>query len=66
MQNLYLIKKTVYGNDLYYPNCILSKSFTRLLNTKTLHNNHIETLKNDLNYNVLFQGIDYLEKDIKQ
>ncbi len=62
---LYLIKKNVYGNDLIYPNCRLSKAITKLLNTKTLNNKHIDILKNDLNYQILFSGIDYLQKDIK-
>ena len=62
---LYLIKKTVYGNDLIYPNFRLRKAITKLLNTKTLNNKHIDILKNDLNYQILFSGIDYLQKDIK-
>jgi intergrase/recombinase len=35
MITLYFIKKTVYGNDLYYPDCEATKNLAKLAKRKS-------------------------------
>jgi hypothetical protein len=44
--------KNVYGNELVYPACEVSKSFTRLTGAKTLTHMHLHIIKNELGYSV--------------
>jgi hypothetical protein len=46
MKNTLLVKiEYKYGNRLVYPNCPLSLAFTELLQTKTLTDHAIQTIK---------------------
>lgn len=46
MENSIKIKiKNVYGNDLIYPDCAVSKAFTELTKTKTFSKEHLKTIK---------------------
>jgi len=46
MKNTLLVKiEYKYGNRLVYPNCPLSMAFTELLQTKTLTDHAIQTIK---------------------
>jgi len=66
MSTLYLKYKSNYGNEpVAYPNCKTSLAITKLLGTKTIPPKHMGVLKEDLGYTILFLGIDYTEKDIK-
>lgn len=38
-------KKTVYGNELFYPVCENSKKFCKLTNKKTLDHRDIELIR---------------------
>ena len=42
---VYVEKRTVYGNTLYYPACWNAKTFCRLTNQKTLSLGHIRDIK---------------------
>ena len=50
-----LMTKTVYGNDLIYPNCEKSKLLASLTGKKTLDKNDIYIIKS-LGYEVLLNS----------
>ena len=64
--NLYLKYKSNYGSEKVYPNCKTSLAITRLLGTKTVTPMHLKVLKDEMNYNILFLGVDYIEKDLEE
>ncbi len=57
---IYVEKKTVYGNTLYYPACWNAKTFCRLTNQKTLSLGHIRDIK-VLGFKVLIRPDEVVE-----
>lgn len=54
MTNNTIIVKTkeVYGQTKIYPVCKISQGLTKLLGQKTLTEDNIRTIKNDLGFNI--------------
>lgn len=57
---VYVEKRVIYGNTLYYPACWNAKTFCRLTNQKTLSLGHIEDIKS-LGFKVLIRPDEVVE-----